>query len=386
MPGARKGRGGSSPPDPTTCTRVAQLAEQPIPNRQVWRFDPSPVCHFLGRCWSPADQARLLSDAPHKGTWVQIPLFPPLKPRARLENAWPRKGSGGSTPPVAATWDDIGESVPILALLAACHHLPSAELGPEPDSAPIAGPPTTCDGAPSAWARLQVGRDSVVYSLALPQDGKRAAEGLPNVRDALAVELGVPTAATPPVTIWLTTASTSVRSGTAMTVSTRESADAYFVSPICAMDPRPRQFEKELVEELSGEYLQAATTSDSQGWTFYSAPPWFVQGAEQWLTTRVHDRPEDVHSTAIERACRPPDGAITLGGTGVEVHEVYRDGEALVAWLTIEFGPDIVSRLLANDAATFDAALREETRLDASTLTTGYWRWRAEQRQMLDAP
>lgn len=101
-------------------TRVAQLAEQTIPNRQVGGSIPPP-CATSGRCWSPADQARLLSDAPHKGTWVQIPLFPPLKPRARLENAWPRKGSGGSTPPVAATWDDIGEGVPILALLGACH-------------------------------------------------------------------------------------------------------------------------------------------------------------------------------------------------------------------------------------------------------------------------
>lgn len=264
-----------------------------------------------------------------------------------------------------------------LALIAACMQKPPGLGVVSPHLEAIAGPASTCSGAPSHWVDRSISRDQIRVAAGLEVDADRAAAGLRAVRGALASDLGVSSDATPAALVWLTTASQSIRSGVAMTESNSTSVTVFLYSPSCDHDPRPRQFEKSIAQELSGEYLQAATTARDRGWRFYSAPSWFVQGAEGWVTTRVHDVPSDLVAVAVERATAPPEDAISTDGAKVVVENVYRDGEALVAWLTLASGPEVLARLLANDAPTFEDALVEVAKFDSAGLVANYLQWRS---------
>ncbi len=264
-----------------------------------------------------------------------------------------------------------------LALLAGCHRAPATPateldvMTAEPWM--IAGPARGCGGEEARWVSRNSGRDQVWYSSLAPDDGERGLIALQRTRAALAAALDVRSDQTPPASLWLATGSAIVGPGRAMTVSDPVRADIHMASPACDPDPRRLQFERTLVHELAGEYLHAATRSGAPGgWSFYSAPPWFVQGAEQWLTRLVHDQPADVRAAATAQIARSPPGAVSTSSGAIAVAEVYRDGEAVVAWLTLEFGETFLVGLLTNDAACFEAALREATGRDQADLVTAF--------------
>jgi hypothetical protein len=251
---------------------------------------------------------------------------------------------------------------------------------PSPDvreDAAIAGPATTCDHVPSGWVDRDVGRDRIRYSDAVQADGGRAESGLIATRVALSELLAIPSAATTPVTLWLTTSSDTIGTGVALTRSDARRATMFIYSPSCDPDPRPRRFEKTLLQELSGDYLQATTRMRPGGWRFYEAPPWFVQGMEEWVTLQLHDRPTDLVSAAIAVAKASPDDAILLREGRIAVANPYRDGLALVAWLAATRAVDAPTRILTSDAPTFDAALSEVVGLDGAGLVAAYRQWRA---------
>ncbi len=234
----------------------------------------------------------------------------------------------------------------------------------------------SCDRRASEWVDRAVDRDVIRFAAGLEQDADRAAAAVASVRAALEKELGTLSTATPPTLVWLTTASATITTGVAMTVSTEREATVYLYSPSCDSDPRPRQFEKTVAQELSGDYLSAATAR-TPGWRFYDAPPWFVQGSEEWVTTLVHDRPADMLVAASDRATRPSSGAISADAKGVVVADPYSDGQALVAWLVLSDGPDVLLRILASDASTFDDALVEVTGHRPAELVPRYLAWRS---------
>jgi hypothetical protein len=261
-------------------------------------------------------------------------------------------------------------------LLGACAHAPPQLAPTTPELTAIAGPATTCTGTPSTWADRAEGRDRIRYAVGLEADADRAEAGLKEVRAALAVEVGVPSDATSNAVIWLTTASETIRTGVADTETSGGTATVFLFSPSCDHDTRPLQFEKTISQELSGEYLEAASVASPDGWVFYSSPNWFMQGAEEWVTVLVHDRPSDIPAAATSLAKRPPSSAIRIEAGEVKVDNDYRDGEALVAWLTVTRGPDVVRRIVASDAVSFDDALHEVTGVDAAALIEQYQGWR----------
>ncbi len=265
-------------------------------------------------------------------------------------------------------WVGRGGLLLPLFLLVACAH-----RGPPPFDA-VSGPPTTCAGAPSAWVDWPIGRDILRFSAGLEADGARAAAGVLAVHAGLSAELGVPADAIQPTLFWLTTASPEIRAGFATTLSTATTATVYLSSPTCDGEKRPRQHEKTLAHELSGLYLHAAVDASPAGWEFWDAPAWFVQGSEEWVTTLVHARPADIRAAAEERAVR---GVVSVRDDRVAVEDPYRDGEALVAWLVLTRGQDVLRRILASDAPTFDAAFAEVVGVTLPDAAAAYLAWRA---------
>ena len=270
----------------------------------------------------------------------------------------------------------------LIAILSACSHPPTptsaTSVGVSPELEAIGGPPTTCSGERSTWNERPVGRDRLRFASGLDADADRAAAGIVAVRAGLADVLGVPSDATPPALVWLVTASPEITSGIAMTSSNSTSATVFLYSPSCDTDRRPQQFERSIAQELSGLYLRVAVERSPAGWSFYSSPSWFVQGSEEWVARQVHERPTDVVALASSRAKKPPEGAIQVEGGDVKVENDYRDGEALVAWLVLDRGPDVVDRLLASDAPSFQEALSEAAGLDGPGLVRSYLGWRSE--------
>jgi hypothetical protein len=115
------------------------------------------------------------------------------------------------------------------------------------------------------------------------------------------------------------------------------------------------------------------------GWSFYSAPDWFVQGSEEWVARLAHENVVDIHSAARSRALKPASGAIATRAGKLWVADPYREGEALIAWLVIRQGEDVVHQILNSPQRTFADALGEATTLREAELAAEYWAWRGGQ-------
>jgi hypothetical protein len=99
------------------------------------------------------------------------------------------------------------------------------------------------------------------------------------------------------------------------------------------------------------------------GWRYYTAPEWFVQGLQEYdgiFHTTAQNRDttgakllEWARNNASKFACCSPNLAIS---------DVYNGGATFMAFLAAQFGEDIHSRLLRDSAATFDAALANQTK------------------------
>lgn len=282
--------------------------------------------------------------------------------------------SAGTTAVVTWRWR-LG--VALLAATGCCHGASAAPPPVRHDDEAIAGMATDCDRRPSAWAERVVGLDGVRYSQAVEQDVSRAASGIVATRNALSALLAVPPGATPPARLWLTTASDRIGSGVALTRSDDNEVAVFVFSPSCDPDPRPRQFEKTLLQELSGPYLRAATKMSPGGWTFFQAPNWFVQGMEEWVTLLIHTRPTDVVAAANVAGRAPPDGSILVRDGHIVVADPYSDGLALVAWMAASHGDSSPFQILKSDAPTFASAISEVLKLDEVGIAASYQSWRA---------
>jgi len=101
----------------------------------------------------------------------------------------------------------------------------------------------------------------------------------------------------------------------------------------------------------------------SGGWKYYDAPPWSVQGLQEYdaifhttdsnRTMTAKKLLEWAKSNPTKFSCCSPKLAIT---------DHYNGGASFMAFLATEFGESIHARLLRNPANTFEAALANETK------------------------
>jgi hypothetical protein len=129
----------------------------------------------------------------------------------------------------------------------------------------------------------------------------------------------------------------------------------------------PKAGEDYHAKVLMSEYIPIGhyAVQDSRpsgGWTYYSAPPWFFQGLQEYdgiyHTTETNRTQTAAALLAWARQNQP---RFACCAKGMELADVYNGGGAFMAFLAAEFGEGVHERILRNDAATFDEALLRET-------------------------
>jgi hypothetical protein len=130
---------------------------------------------------------------------------------------------------------------------------------------------------------------------------------------------------------------------------------------------------KNLVHEYSTIVLDRMTREKPRGWTFFSAPAWFVQGYEEYLglmlssehSRRVtFEKYRDFHRADRKRI-----------GAGFEVASPYIDGPVLLQFLHDTYGRGAVHAILLSEAADFWSALTQATGQDREQLHEAWLLW-----------
>ena len=136
-------------------------------------------------------------------------------------------------------------------------------------------------------------------------------------------------------------------------------------------------FEKNTAHELSTIFLERATRNRGTGWRFFSAPPWFVQGFEDYLGLMCSTK--HARTVTLPKYVALVKENPSRVGPGMTAKDPYRDGAVLLLFLHRAFGKERVHAILANGAATFDEALQTTLGVTKSDLLDRFGKW-------LDAP
>jgi hypothetical protein len=130
----------------------------------------------------------------------------------------------------------------------------------------------------------------------------------------------------------------------------------------------PKEGEDYHAKVLMSEYIPIGhyAVQDGRptgGWRYYSAPPWFVQGLQEYdgiFHTTETNRTRTV--AALMAWARQNERRFACCANGLELGDVYNGGAAFVAFLATEFGEAVHGRLLHSGASTFEEALANETK------------------------
>jgi hypothetical protein len=116
---------------------------------------------------------------------------------------------------------------------------------------------------------------------------------------------------------------------------------------------------------LMSEYIPIghyAVQDSRRGWSYYTAPSWFVQGLQEYDGI-YHTTEANRADTAarLMRWARANEGRFACCARGIEFGDVYNGGAAFIAFLASAYGEGIHERILRSDAKTFDEALADQT-------------------------
>lgn len=144
----------------------------------------------------------------------------------------------------------------------------------------------------------------------------------------------------------------------------------------------PKEGEDYHAKVLVSEYIPIGhyAVQDSRptgGWSYYSAPRWFVQGLQEYDAI-YHTTETNRTRTAdtLMKWARRNGGRFACCTNGLELADAYNGGAAFVAFLAAEFGEGIHERLLRSGASTFDEALASETKpYSQSELLSRFRKW-----------
>jgi hypothetical protein len=141
-----------------------------------------------------------------------------------------------------------------------------------------------------------------------------------------------------------------------------------------------------LVHEVSAVVLDLFTRTKKEGWGFFQAPTWFVQGYEEYLGRTLS-------GTAIRAAFVGPHlkeklreaGRVRLtkseGGWSFSAKDVYGDGAILLLFLHETFGKERVQAILASEAKTFSEAVTGTLGITWEALFDRWTEWVKAQRE-----
>jgi|SoiMethySBSTD1v2_1073268.scaffolds.fasta_scaffold00416_5 hypothetical protein len=129
----------------------------------------------------------------------------------------------------------------------------------------------------------------------------------------------------------------------------------------------PKNGEDYHAKVLMSEYIPighyaAQDTRLTGGWTYYSAPQWFVQGLQEYdgiYHTTETNRTQT--AAALMRWARQNEQRFSCCVKGLDLVDSYNGGAAFMAFLAAEFGENMHARLLRNGSRSFDEAFTVET-------------------------
>jgi len=168
-------------------------------------------------------------------------------------------------------------------------------------------------------------------------------------------------------------------------------AEIHLLAPSAHPDPAapgaPRTITGEPMDEayaqrvLAHEYatilLESITRQKSRGWSFWSAPSWFVQGAEEYIgvmysTARARD-------VTLERYVdQTRQQSLVTNDWGFEAQSPYISGTAIVAFLHERFGRSAFIAILQSEESTFGRALRTVLGTDPDSFFRLWSQWLEE--------
>ena len=125
-----------------------------------------------------------------------------------------------------------------------------------------------------------------------------------------------------------------------------------------------------VTHEVATLYLDDLTQAKAQGWRFFEAPDWFIQGAEEYLADTLTSAAGADATAWLGRAER--------ARIGILVQDVYGDGALIVRYLRDRFGAQVLEKLLRSPAPSFWRAMADETGLDPQALLDDYHAWLAQ--------
>jgi hypothetical protein len=100
----------------------------------------------------------------------------------------------------------------------------------------------------------------------------------------------------------------------------------------------------------------------SGGWRYYSAPEWFVQGLQEYdAIFHTTDTNRNVTAARLHAWARDNAATFTCCSPTLGMADVYNGGAVFLEFLAETFGEGVHARILRDGAATFDAALANQT-------------------------
>jgi beta-lactamase regulating signal transducer with metallopeptidase domain len=130
---------------------------------------------------------------------------------------------------------------------------------------------------------------------------------------------------------------------------------------------------KNLVHEYSTIVLECLTREKSQGWSFFSAPSWFVQGYEEYLGLMLSS--EHSRRVTFEKYREFHRADRMRVGAGFEGAEPYLDGAVLLQFLHETYGKERVHAILLSDAPDFWSAINQVLSQSREQLYESWSRW-----------
>jgi hypothetical protein len=119
---------------------------------------------------------------------------------------------------------------------------------------------------------------------------------------------------------------------------------------------------------LMSEYIpvghyEAQNNRAAGGWSYYTAPNWFVQGLQEYdAIFHTTDTNRDVTARRLTEWAAARPGTFSCCNPGLVISDDYNGGAAFVTFLAAQFGEGIHSKLLRSPLPTFASALSEETK------------------------
>ena len=150
-------------------------------------------------------------------------------------------------------------------------------------------------------------------------------------------------------------------------------------SPRTSMDePMDNAYvQRVLVHEYATVLIESICRSKPRGWSFWDAPPWFVQGSEEYfgaMYSSPHAR--DVTLPLYKRATL--ERSLITADWGLDAREPYISGPVLIAFLQEHYGRDAFIGILRSELPTFGAAMREATKASPSEFVEQLKAWLAQ--------